>query len=90
LSKFVDGRPGHIHAAIPIPPKIFAALVRSRTNDGAKVEAPRVAGNKSFWKKHELGALTGRFARESADFIESALTVEYDGGSLNHCHFETV
>jgi len=89
LRKFVDSGPGNIHATIPVPSKIFAALIGSRTDNGSKVAAPRIAGDKGFWKKHELRALAGRFARKKVDSFEGALAVEYDGGSLNHCCFET-
>lgn len=88
LSQCVDGGPGNIHAALPVTPKVFAALIGSRADDCAKVEAPGVAGDKSFRKEHELSAFLGGLARENADFFESSLAIEYDGRGLYHSRFE--
>ena len=76
----IDRRAGHVHAALPIPAKIFAPRVRARADDRAKVETARVRGNKCFREKYESRALLRRFPT-------LAMAVPYEELSFRAYHF---
>jgi len=47
----VNCRTGNIHAALPIPTKVFTALVGPRTDHRPEVESSRISRNERFGKE---------------------------------------
>src|SRR4029077_19547823 len=81
--KFVDCGARDVHAALPVPAKVLAALFRPRANHGTEVQAPRIGGDKCLRKKGELRAHAGRFVYERVNFLDSSLAIESDGSGLD-------
>ena len=79
----IDGRSGHVHAALPVPPKVFTALVGARADDGAEVESARVGGHERFGEEDELGALLRGFTGQSVQLLDRPLAIERDGRRLD-------
>ncbi len=79
----IDGRAGHVHAALPVAPKVFAALVGARADDGAEVESARVGGHERFGKEHQPRALLRGFAGQAVHLLERPLAIERDGRRLD-------
>ncbi len=79
----IDRRPGHFHAAVPVAPEVFAALVGPRADHRTEVEAARVGGHEGFGKDGQRGAAGGGVGGQRLGFRERALAIEDDGGGLH-------
>src|SRR5438445_662692 len=77
-------RTGDFHGAFKVALEIFASFVGARTDDGAKVEATRIAGDERLRKEHQLGALPGGVAGKIESFFQGALAVKSDRCGLHH------
>ena len=79
----VDGRAGHIDAALPVPPEVVAAFFGPRTDDGAEVQSSRVGRNERFGEKDQPGALPRGVACQRMHLLERPLAIEDNGRRLH-------
>jgi hypothetical protein len=81
---------GHIHAAFPIAAEVLTALIGTRADHGAEVESAGIRGNERFGEEDEACAFGGCLAGESVYFLERAVAVKDDGGSLHNSDLESL
>src|SRR5260370_9486430 len=65
----VNCRTGNIHAALPIPTKVFTALLGTRTDHRPEVESSWISRKESFGKEDQLRAFLRRLSRQTVHFL---------------------
>src|SRR5215831_2332342 len=86
LAQELEIRARHFESAFKIALVVFPSRIAARSYGGAKIEATRIAGDKCLGKQNQLCALGRRPTGEIQRLLNSTLTVESHGGSLDHCY----
>jgi hypothetical protein len=84
LAERLNRRPRNFYRAFKVALEIFTPFFSPPANDGAEVEAARIAGDKCLRKKHELRALAGGVMSEIKNFLQSSLAIKRNGRRLHH------